>query len=543
MNEHSDEQPDWDAQRNRIIGLGETSIRKSYFPELQERIQELEKKNEELHAAYEEQAATDEELRQQIEETSQKERELRESEEFLTSIVENLPLMIFVKDATDLRFVRFNKAGEDLLGYLRGDLIGKNDYDFFPKDQADFFTGKDRAVLQGKLTVDIPEEPIMTRNHGERVLHTRKIPILGSSGEPRFLLRISEDITERRKSEAALRDSEERYRTLVDITETGYLVLDDRGLVIDANEVYVRLTGHESRDDILGHSVTEWTAPHDLERNAAAVKNCMETGCVRGLEIEYLRPDGTTLPVEINAAVFHSARGDIVLTLCRDISNRRRTNVALQQARNKLNLLNAVTFQDIQTAAFSLSAYQELAKNAITDPKARAYLEKQEMFLKKMVETLEFAKNYQEMGIHPARWQNIRQVFLYAISHLDFLDIRQDIHLDNLEIFADPLLEKALFNIMENVLEHGGQATTVSLSYTEENDGLHLIIEDNGVGIPTEEKNMIFDRGYGKGSGLGLFLVREVLSITGMTIRETGTPGRGTRFLITVPPGAYRFGP
>jgi len=666
MKKHSDEIPDWDAQRNRIIGLGETSIRKSYYPELQQRILELEKKNEELQAAYEEQTATAEELRQQIEETGRKELELKESEErfrnlieaspipvvlsrdgrfiytnsafcrmvgynscaelqektlldfiapeckqkvagyvrarslgepvnlhyeaigirrdgsrfpyevtvaviplsdgpvtmafisditdrkrseeilkeseeFLTSIVENIPLMLFVKDAADLRFVRLNKAGEDLLGYTRDDLLGKNDYDLFPKEIADFFTAKDREALRSNTPLDIPEEMIETRVLGKRILHTRKIPVLDRKGNPRYLLGISEDITALRRDEEALRTSEERYRSLVNITDTGYLVLDNRGLVIDANDVYLRLTGRDSVADLIGHPVTDWTAPHDLDRNAREVEKCMKTGHVRGLEIDYLKPDGTIQPVEINATVFHAGSGDIVLTLCRDIADRKRTNESLQQARNKLNLLNAVTFQDIQTATFSLSAYQELIKNVLKDPKAKSYVEKQEMFLQKMIDTLDFARNYQEMGIHPPRWQNVRQVFLYAISHLDFLPIHQNLQLENLEIFADPLLEKALFNIMENVLAHGVRATEVTLRFEVRPDGLLLIIEDNGVGIPAEEKNMIFDRGYGKGTGLGLFLVREVLSITGMTIKETGAKGQGTRFEIYVPKGVYRL--
>ena len=667
MNEHSEKSPDWEAQRDRIIGLGETSIRKSYYPELQQRILELEKKNRELQAAYTAQTGVEEELRQQFEETSKKEQELRESEAFLTSIVENIPLMLFVKDASDLRFVRFNHAGEDLLGYSREELIGKNDFDLFPPENADFFAVKDRQVLQEKILLDIPEEKIETRTHGQRILHTKKIPVLNSNGEPQFLLGISEDITERKTAEKALQNakefaemlietanamiigldsegnitifnqaameitgytsaelagrnwfevlvprdryphvweefnrllagglptqfenpiltksgeeryilwrngdvresgvivgtlsfgiditkrkkaeeelkvSEERYRTLVDITETGYLVLNDRGMVVDANEVYLRLTGRSSVADLIGRPVTDWTASYDLERNAREVEKCLRTGFVRGLEIDYIKSDGTVQPIEVNATVFHGVSGNVILTLCRDISERKRTNVALQQARNKLNLLNAVTFQDIQTAAFSLSAYQELVKNVVTDTKAKSYLEKQQMFLKKMVDTLDFAKNYQEMGMHPPRWQNVRQVFLYAISHLDFMQMKQNLQLDTLEIFADPLLEKTLFNIMENVLKHGVHATEVTLRYEERPDGLLLIIEDNGVGISPAEKNMIFDRGYGKGTGLGLFLVREVLSITGMTIRETGISGHGTRFEIIVPKGAYRF--
>lgn len=125
----------------------------------------------------------------------------QQMETFLNSVIENIPNMIFVKDAKELRFVRFNKAGEDLLGFPRSELIGKNDYDFFPKQQADFFTARDQQVLADKVQVDIAEEFIATRNQGVRVLHTKKLPIFDEQGEPLYLLGISEDITERKASE------------------------------------------------------------------------------------------------------------------------------------------------------------------------------------------------------------------------------------------------------------------------------------------------------------------------------------------------------
>jgi len=214
---------------------------------------------------------------------------------------------------------------------------------------------------------------------------------------------------------------------------------------------------------------------------------------------------------------------------------------ALQLARNKINLLNTVTFQDIQTAAFSISGYHELLKTYITDKKGISFLERLVAADKKIADTLTFARNYQDMGVSPPRWHTIQQVFVLAISHLDFLHVTRSVHADGLEVYADPLLENVFFQLMQNVLWHGIHATDVKIWYQEKPDGLILFIEDNGMGIPAEEKQMIFDRGYGKKTGLGLFLVREVLSITGMTIRETGVPGKGARFEITVPKGEYRF--
>src|SRR5438445_293076 len=140
-------------------------------------------------------------------------RELSATSQFLDSMIENIPNMIFVKDAKELRFVRINHAGEELLGFSRDELMGKNDFDFFPADQAELFIAADRATLRNRRLVDIPEETIQTRKKGARTLHTKKIPILDAAGEPSFLLGISEDITEARiVQEALLRAQAEAER-------------------------------------------------------------------------------------------------------------------------------------------------------------------------------------------------------------------------------------------------------------------------------------------------------------------------------------------
>lgn len=138
------------------------------------------------------------ELEQRIDERT---RELQATNHFLDSLIENIPHMIFVKDADTLQFVRLNRAGEELLGYARVDLLGKSDYDLFPKEQADFFVARDRAVLAHGILEDIPEEPVDTRTKGTRLLHTKKVAILDAHGRPRNLLGISEDVTEQKEKE------------------------------------------------------------------------------------------------------------------------------------------------------------------------------------------------------------------------------------------------------------------------------------------------------------------------------------------------------
>ncbi|TAK03146.1 MAG: PAS domain S-box protein [Candidatus Manganitrophaceae bacterium] len=170
--------------------------------QIQERDDALRKASDELEQRVTERTK---ELEQEIGERKQAEEELRRAEAFLNSIVENIPNMLFVKEARDLRFVRFNKAGEALLGYSRGELIGKNDSDFFPKEQADAFIAKDRQVLRAGYLVDIPEEPIQSRDRGTRILHTQKIPLYDPEGRPLYLLGISEDITERKQAEEEMK--------------------------------------------------------------------------------------------------------------------------------------------------------------------------------------------------------------------------------------------------------------------------------------------------------------------------------------------------
>ena len=134
---------------------------------------------------------------------------------------------------------------------------------------------------------------------------------------------LEKSAAEHRQSDEALRESEAKYKTLLETTGTSYLILDTSGRVTDANMEYVRLTGRDSLGDIIGKSVLEWTAEYDLARNAEEVKKCLEKGYVRGLEIDYKKKDGQVTPVEINATVVRKGESVSILTLCRDITERR----------------------------------------------------------------------------------------------------------------------------------------------------------------------------------------------------------------------------
>jgi PAS domain S-box-containing protein len=162
-------------------------------------------------------------------------------------------------------------------------------------------------------------------------------------GKPAIQVAIR-DITERKLVEEILQKSEKQYRSLVETTGTGYVILDKAGRVITANQEYVRLTGRSTLAEIEKRSVTDWTAPYDLERNTREIEQCFRIGQVRGLGVDYQRPDGTIQSIEINASVIQSDSEQIILTLCRDITERKRAEEALRESEATARaLLNAPT--------------------------------------------------------------------------------------------------------------------------------------------------------------------------------------------------------
>ena len=261
---------------------------------------------------------------------------LRDSQMFLNSIVENLPNMIFVKDAKDLRFTLFNKAGEELIGYSRETMIGKTDYDFFPKSEADFYTAKDREVLVGKTLLDIPEEVIQTKTQGKKFLHTKKIPLLDAQGDPLYLLGISENITKRKQAELE-RDERELLLRLMFDTGAGCVkrVAAD-GTLLSMNQAGLKFIEAEKVADAVGRSVVDLVVP---EHRAAFTEMHQEViqGNERTLQFQVQGFKGARRWMETYAVPFRNPLTNDVehLAISHDITERKRAEDLIRKGERK----------------------------------------------------------------------------------------------------------------------------------------------------------------------------------------------------------------
>jgi PAS domain S-box-containing protein len=347
---------------------------------------------------------------------------------------------------------------------------------------------------------------------------------------------------ELRKKEQALSESEEKYRAIFNTFIDIYYQKDMNGIITTLSPSSMAISGWEP-DELIGRNFLELFA--DSEQQKTLHGQLLSSGSVHDFELLLKNREGKMVPVSVSSHVISDGNGrpERIEGTIRDISERKTAEEALGLARRKLNVLNAVTFQDIQNAVFALTGYLGLEKGKAADENLKKYIERGNDSVRRISNSLAFAKAYQEMGMNPPRWQNVLQVFLFAISRLDLSRISRKVSLKGLEIYADPLLEKVFYVLAENVVRHGGHATEITFSCRETDDGLLLIFEDNGAGIAAENKEQIFQRGYGGNREMGLFLAREILSITGISIRETGEYGNGARFELFVPKDAYRFRP
>lgn len=485
-----------------------------------------------LRSAYDKLSDTEEKLRQQFEELARKEQDLRESEQRFSLFMNHLPAAAFIKNANGL-LIFGNSYLSDIFGWEAS--TGKSTYDLLPREVAEAMVKDDkRALAEGTLTT---LENITDTKGRERLFRTSKFAIPGTEGE-NLLAGISIDITELKHAEDALRESEEKYRTIFENMQDMFYRADLEGRLTMISPKAPLIAGYTDPWALIGIDIAEAIYVNPADRGKL-LETLARDGLVTGYPIVLKAGDGTPRFFLGNSQFYHDSNGKVlgIEGVLHDVTDLKRVEDALRQVNRQLNLLTAITRHDILNKIMVLVGSLEIAHQISSDPQVNAYLKKMDSAVREIQSQIEFTGVYQDLGIQEPRWQDLHEI----ISRLEVpSQITLNVELDGEEIFADFMLEKVFYNLLDNTVRHCPNGSAIKLSSLESSGTLTILWEDDGIGISPEEKEKIFERGYGKNSGFGLFLAREILSITGITINETGEPGKEARFEILVPPGLYR---
>jgi PAS domain S-box-containing protein len=377
---------------------------------------------------------------------------------------------------------------------------------------------------------------------------------------------VGSDVTEQKRADEALRESEATLASIFRAAPVGIGLVSDR-VLMKVNDRIAEMTGY-SCDELMGKNA-RILYPSDTDFEFVGIKKYdlirkQGTGTV---ETRWIRKDGTIRdillsstpldPSDINRAVMftalditdrknaeselHSAYEQLANTeeeLRKQYVELARAKESLKEANRKLHLLSSITRHDILNKITVLRGNIELIKSRSANPAITGFLKKVDSSAVAIRDLIEFTRVYQDLGSLEPRWHKLDRI-ISSLEVPSYISLRQI--LGNTEIYADPILEKVFYNFLDNSVMHGKKVTTITVSSREVQEGLLISWEDNGVGIPAEEKGKIFTRYYGKHTGLGLFLAHEICSVTGIMLRETGEPGKGALFEMLVPKNGYRF--
>jgi PAS domain S-box-containing protein len=384
-------------------------------------------------------------------------------------------------------------------------------------------------------------ETTRVRKDGKKIRVSLSLsPLKDASGMVVGASTIAYDISERVRLQKEHEEERRFLQLLMDTIVNPVFYKDREGRFLGCNTAFAKYIGLP-REEIIGKTVMEILAPESAALITSKDSELFQKPGTQVYESRIRQPGMHDRDVINYKSTFRSADGTLqgLVGVIVDITELKKTESALQKANEKLNILSSITRHDILNSLTALLAYTEIAMEDVSEPDIKALIRKQMEIAKQIQRQVEFTRYYQDIGVHTPLWHDVERIVRNATEVLPLHGLMVDCEVAGLEIYADPLIEKVFYNLMENTLRHGGRTTRISCSYQRDGDDLVIEYRDDGVGVPEDAKQAIFQHGFGKHTGLGLFLSREILSITGISLSETGVPGKGVCFEIRVPPGRY----
>jgi PAS domain S-box-containing protein len=465
------------------------------------------------------------------------EKALQESEAIYRQLEAQLPDYVLIHENETIVFV--NAEGARLMGKTQEEIIGTSVLSYAAEEYHDLVR-KNMLLRQQEIPVEPYEIAIIAPSGEQRWVEVRATPI--RNRDTQAILTVLTDITDRKRAEEALIESEGKYRTIIENMQDLVYQTDTEGNLTMISPSGARLAGYESPDELIGHNIglELYADPAEREKFLEVLK---EKGTVTDYPLVLKDHNGTIHYVTASSHTYYNKNGEPlgVEGVLHDITDRRRAEEALLQANRKLYLLSGITRHDINNQLTVLRGYLDLLKSRHFDPASEDYIKNIITAAERIASMIRFAREYEEIGVEAPVWQDVQVIVLVAAKEASLGQVKLENNLPGgIEIFADPLIVRVFYNLMDNAVRYGRKITIIRFSAGYHGTDLVIRCEDDGIGIPTEEKEKIFERGFGQTHGLGLALSREILAITGITIREDGEPGIGARFEIIIPKEIYR---
>lgn len=492
---------------------------------------------------------------------------LAESQQFLETLLTHLPVSVFAKKASDGTFVFWNKASEELHGLTRAQVTGKTDHDFFLEEQADFFRKKDQEVLASGEPLDIPVEPVDSRQLGKRLLHTRKVPIYDIDKQPLYLLGISVDITEQQKMEEALRESLARLNSLATnvpgVIYRFVLQTDRTPLFSYISERCIDFFGLDAATILADpYSVLERIYPEDRDALIPSIRSSADMLKAWRWEGRVVVQERVRWLVGVSQPQRRTDGSIVWDGLFLDITQRKEAETALRAAKEeaeKMNRLKTAFLNNIshefRTPLTAILGFGAILEDELED-EHKEFLGLIRASGERLLDTL---NGVLDLALLEAEEVVLRPQAVDVKAHVRRLVERSRIHAEakglqlevavssGVQAVVDPLaFERIVQHVLNNAIkftEEGKVDVRVQMSGTQ----AVVEIEDTGIGIaPTflEEAFLPFtqehagnDRPY-EGSGLGLAITKHLVELLGGRFEVESTPKQGTTFRLFFPGGA-----